>query len=213
MSIRYRFILPLAGLTVMFSIASTHAAILAYWDCESVSTGQGAGACEAVSADTVVDMNGVEMTYYSSSGDIPLEPIFDDQPFAADSFTFSFNQGDSPPFNGLEDTTANNELEGEIVDGDITVTKVSDDDIKLEWDSIYPGSYPPLPAAWVQAAGANEIEGDVELDYDPMNSNYITSLDVALYAVPEPSSLWLLLTGLGGLPWLRRCGARPRPRL
>jgi hypothetical protein len=198
----YGLILVVAGSALLFLAERANAGILAEWTCESDSVGPTAGACQSVSADDI----GGGVFKYSSTADIPLEPVFDTPPIeqlnSGDAFTFSFNQQDSPPFNGLDDTTMGEELEGEIIDGDITVTVVAADDIKLEWDSVYPGSYPPLPADWV-AAGGTPIYGDVELDYDPTNSNYITSLDVTLF-VPEPSSIALFGAGLAALSLVRR---------
>jgi hypothetical protein len=198
----YGLILVVAGPALMFLAERANAGILAQWTCESDSTGPNAGACQGVSADDI----GVGVFKYSSTADIPLEPVYDTPPNeqlnAADAFTFEFNQQDAPPFNGLDDTTMGEELEGEIIGGKITVTKIADDDIKLEWDSVYPGSYPALPADWV-AAGGTPIYGDVELEYDPTNSNYITSLTVTLY-VPEPSSMALFGAGLAGLGLVRR---------
>jgi hypothetical protein len=204
----------LASVIVIFAIvvgAPVHAALflLAEWTCTSPSTGQQAGGCESLFADDV----GGGVIKYSSAADIPIEPQLtfppNQQPNAGNSFTFEFNQKDVPPFNGINDTTKNESIEGEIEKGIIETTKISDEDIQLIWDSIYPGSYDPLPADWARHARGGTLIGGVELHYDPVNSNYITRLVVSVFStVPEPSTGLLLGIALLGLWSFSRSSAR-----
>lgn len=191
-----------AALTFLSSPAC--AGIIAAWSCE------GAGNCGAINADDIG--NGV--IKYSSSGDIPVESVYEDQLNEGDSFTFSFNQKDSPPFDGIEDTTKNEEIYGEILNGMIKVEKQENGEVMLSWQSLNPGGYGkdhPLPADWAKAAGGN-IRDEVELTYDPSNNNYITSLDVTFFMTPEPSSfeLTLIVIGLISLRHVFAGGGRER---
>jgi hypothetical protein len=120
------------------------------------------------------------------------------------------NQKDNPPFDGIEDTTKNEEIYGEIVNGNIAVMMLEGGEIMLSWQSLNPGAYGknhPLPADWAKVAGSG-IRDEVELTYDPNNNNSITSLDVTFFRTPEPSTfeLTLIATGIFGLliPFCRR---------